>query len=256
VEHDRRSTRAAAEHVALRLHAAHARTGRQRPGAQLGTRQVDQHAAHAAEFAGDAPQVGDHLRPGRGVVVREVHARDVHARLQQRAQQVGVGRGLRRQRHHHVRRASLQPRPQQPLGVPLEPPFAFVDTECVVHVRGGHRARLAEQRVQHVLHAAHRRSHVLLHAAERRQGQCVQLALHRAQVAGAHGEVVREVAGAGALLRGNGGDAARIHALARGDRLEQFVDRAEQRAQAFGLEPKHRRSGIVILAAASARSRA
>ena len=207
--------------------------GLDRPGAQLGSGEIEGHrAAHAGLALGPA-QVPDHALPDLRMVVGAVDAHDLHAGLHQVADQHRLLGGLARHRHHDARPAAAARGTEDGVGVLGEQGIAGIE-----HDRRRPRDlvgdRLMAEREEHLEDRLQRCHDVRFHAAQRAQPQLAELVLQFAHVVPADGEVVDQVVGALAHRRRRRFDLGGEFLLGGQRRAAKLVDAAGDAVEAQG----------------------
>ncbi len=190
-----RGRRHASERVAHRPPLRDRGPGLDRAGAELGSGQVEGQRAALAGLALGLMQTLDHSLPDRGAVVRAVDAHDLHAGLDEVADQRRLVGRLARHRHHDPGRPATARRPEDRVRVRREQRVTAAERDRWRCANFG-RNRLLTKRAERLLHRLQRGHHVRLHAAQRAQAESGKLALQLADVEAADGEIVDEVVGA------------------------------------------------------------
>jgi len=184
-----------AQRIARRTPLDHALAGRDRPGPELGSRQVEGNLARQAEFLFRGAQMFDYPRPDLLIVVGTVDAHDVHALRQQIGDERGIVGRLARHGDHHPRLAVSGCRAEDRCGMFRQDRFAAIESD-----RGRFfrllRHRLPVDQVQGAQHVGKRGHDMRLGAPQRTESQLAQLTLQIAIVALPHGQVMHQVAGA------------------------------------------------------------
>ncbi len=193
--------------VPLRLDAHEAPDRLDAARAQLGPAQVRLNGAPPTDGLLGPPQVGRHLSPCPGVVVRAVDSHQVHPCAQQVFDQALIVGGCAGHRHHDAYRAVGRDGPQEASRVVTqqEPAGPEIDGWWR-RVAGGHvrqHLQVADDRVEG-------RKSVRLEDAQRGEPQRVQVMLQLADVALANAQVVQEVARAVGVSRIDDIDRARM----------------------------------------------
>jgi hypothetical protein len=179
--------------VAAGLDPEHGRSGHDRPGAQLRTREVHHHPALLPYGSFRAAQVLDHALPGARVVVSTVDARAVHAALQEAAHERVVVGSFARHRHEDAHA------PLRSLGAEQRGRVLVEERPSVVEARDPARAlgealTLPRETTEDREHGFQRAHRVRLGPPERRESEVAQGFLQRPHVAAAQGQIVEEVA--------------------------------------------------------------
>jgi hypothetical protein len=214
------------------------RPERDGPGAQLRAGKIAGQQAAPAGIALRLAQVPDHALPDLRAVVRTIDPHDLHAGLDQAADDAGVVGRLARHRHHDPRAPPRARGTEDPVGV--------LGQECVTGVeldrrgcRHVRRHRPREKFVEDLLDRMQGRHDMRFHAAQRTEAQSRQVILQHAHVVAAHREVVNEVAGTIAHRRRDGIELGGELLLGRERGTAQLLDAAAGalRSQGAGYLP-------------------
>ena len=223
----------AADRVAQRPPFRDRRPGLDRPGAQLGSGEVEGDCAALAGLALGAAQVLDHPLPDLGLSCAQLmRMTSMPASTRSRisagwsAASPGIVTMIRVA-------ASAARGTEDRVGVLGEQRVAGVEHD---RRRPGDRGRhrLVAEREEHLQHRLQRCHDVRLHAAQRAQAQPGKLVLQLAHVVPAHGEVVDEVVGALAHRRRRRVELGGELLLGRQRRPPQLVDAAGGAVEAQG----------------------
>ena len=157
--------------------------------AAFGAGDIHQNAAGPPKPLPRRADVGDHPRPGFGVVMRAVDARAIHPGFEQALDQGGVRRRLGRQGRHDSRMRTWPRR--------AENPFAFAAQSLLAGAslrrRRIGRVGLAAQAPQAGDQRVERGSHLRLAATERGKTVTREAQLQLAQIMAAQGQIIREI---------------------------------------------------------------
>ncbi len=231
-----------AEFVAQRPQLEHGGAGRQRAGADLGAAQVHEDLDLALCAFGRAPHPPGHGFPGGGVVVGAVDAGHIHAGLDQAAHHGEVGCGLAGQGDHDAHAAVVRHRAQQGQTVAAQQRRA----RDAAHRLFGRAVlpRLPGQAVQDAQHLVHIGQHMRFGPAQRGHAQPGQPGLQLAQIGGAQGQKVHQVAGAVALVGRHARDRVGVALFALQEGGAQCPEPIDQRQADAAVPRRGNRLGV------------
>ena len=226
-----RRRRHASERVASRPPPCDRGPGLDGAGAQLGSGQVEGQGAALAGLALGLMQTLDHSLPDRGVVVGAVDAHDLHAGLDEIADQRRLVGGFARHRHHDPGRPATPCGSEDRIGMRRQQ-FVTAAEGDRRRCRNFGRNRLLTERAERLLHRLQRSHHVRLHAPERAQAESGKLALQLADVEAADRKIVNEVVGARAHRGRRGVELDGELLLGRQRCATQFIDATSRPVEA------------------------